>query len=159
MKGIYEKRETVRIAIDLSLDTNVYASGDVLADTQAVANVTTQPGGVVELISALIVDKDDQKQGLELVFLEANYNLGTENSGPDLTDDEAEAIEGVVSFASANYFDLGGVSVCSFGQPALGYFMKCASGSTTLYMGAISRGTGTYSATGIQVVLFFAEVT
>lgn len=158
MKEIYTKRKVARVTVDLTLDTDAYASGDVLADTQAVAGVTTQAGGEVELVSAIIVDKSDQSQGLDLVFQSANNSLGTENSGPDLTDAEAEDIQGIVTFAAANYADLGGVAVASFGSIALGLFMKLASGSTTLYMGAISRGTGTYAADGIHVILFFAEV-
>lgn len=143
-------------SVTLTLDTAQYASGDVLADTQTITTAFDESGGVCELVSVVVVDKDDQKQGLELVFLNAANSLGTENGTPDITDAEAETVLAIVPIASTDYEDLGGVSIVNLPRSSLGYVMRAAA-TTSLYMGAISKGTGTYTASGIVVILSLAQ--
>lgn len=140
------------IDVTLSLNTSgAYASGDVLADTQAVTNAVRINGGQARLDSIMVIDEDDQGQAFDLVFLSANNSLGTENSAVSISDASARDILGFVSVAAEDFIDLGGVKVASLKN--VGLMVEAVSGSRIIYVAAISRGTGTYSASGVRLRL------
>ena len=93
--------------LTFSLDTVAYADGDVLADTQSISNVFLTSGGTRTLQSVIVWDEDDQGQGFDLIFLDANNSLGTENSAPNISDANGRAIIGRVAISSADYYDMG----------------------------------------------------
>jgi hypothetical protein len=142
---------TMLAAVALSLDTAAYADGDVLADTQAFTSVARAADVGFVLQSVVLLDKDDQGMGVDLFFLSANNSLGTENAAPSISDANAEAIQGWVGIGSADWYDLGGARVAQ--RNNINLPLVPASGTTTLYVAAISRGTGTYTASGITVRL------
>lgn len=134
--------------VSLSLDTNAYASGDVLAATQEIASALRLSGGSGLLHSIMVLDKDDQAQALDLVFLNANGSIGTENSAVSVTDAVADTILGIVEVAAGDYVDLVNSQLAV--KTNVGIVLKVASG-TSLYVAAISRGTGTYTASGVTL--------
>lgn len=139
------------LSITLSLDTSIYASGDVLADTQAIAGAVRTDGGSAILRSLSLVDKDDNAAaGIDLVFLGSNVSLGTENAAPSISDANADSVLGIVSVASGDFIDLGGVKVATV--KSIGLQLTPASG-TTVYVAAITRGTPTQTASGIVLNL------
>jgi hypothetical protein len=138
--------------VTLSLDTSAYADGDVLADTQSAGTVFLNSGGGRTLMSVVVLDEDDQGQGLDLIFLDANNALGTENSAPSISDANARSIIGRVPISSAEFYDLGGCRIAS--RTGINLPMQ-GNGGSTLYVAAISRGTGTYTASGVRLKLGF----
>ncbi|TXH52449.1 MAG: hypothetical protein E6Q97_16000 [Desulfurellales bacterium] len=141
------------VELTFSLDTSQYASADLLADTQALAGVSQSAGQPVKLQSITIVDEDDQKQALNVVFLDTNTSLGTENSAPNISDANARRILGHVAFAAGDYLDCGGVSVATIRN--LNLVLKPASDATGLYVALVSAGTGTYTASGLSAKFGF----
>jgi len=140
------------IEITLSLDTGgAYADGDVLAATQEIANAVRVNAGTGILHSIIVLDKDDQAQALDLVFLQTNVGIGTENSAVSVTDSNTEEILGVVEVGSNDYVDLVASQIVT--KSNVGIVLEAAAGSTSLYVAAISRGTGTYTASGITLKL------
>lgn len=137
------------VDLTFSLDTSgAYSAGDVLADTQELASAVRVNAGTALLQSVVLFDEDDQGQALDLVFFDANVSLGTENGAVSITDANARNILGIVSIASGDWKDLGGVRVAT--KSAVGLLVKGATGSTSIYVGAVSQGTGTYTASGIR---------
>ena len=134
------------IDLTLSLDTDAYADGDVLAEAQelasAVRGATTT--GVIQSIH--VVDQDDQAQAFDIVISDATITLGTENSAVSISDADAAKILGIIEVTQADYFDL--VNSQAATKRNLGVIIQPASG-TSVYISAVSRGTGTYSASGI----------
>lgn len=137
--------------VTLSLDTNAYAAGDVLAATQSVTSAFAVDGGIALLQTLHVLDEDDQAAGFDLIFFDANVALGTENSAPDITDANARNIIGMVSVSAGDYIDIGGSRIAT--KTGLGLQMKAASDTTTLYVAAITRGTPTHSASGLRLKL------
>lgn len=139
--------------VTLSLDTNAYADGDVLADTQALANAVRVAGGRAHLQSVVVIDESDQKQGFDLIFLDADNSLGSENSAPSIGDANAGTIIGRVQIGAGDYYDLGGVSIANVN--GIGLMLKAATATTSIWVAAISRGSGTYGAAAIKLKLAF----
>lgn len=143
------------IDLTLSLDTSIYASGDVLADTQELANAVPTLGGHAEIRSIIANDKDDQGQAMDIVFLRSNVSIGTENAAVSVSDTNADEILGVISIASGDWVDLGGCRVATKGN--LGFVVTAAAASQSIYVAAISRGTGTYTASGVTLHIGMAS--
>jgi len=141
------------VTITCSLDTSAYADGDVLFDTQEVALAARVNGGTTILQNVVITDISDQGQALDLIFFNANTSLGTENSAPDIDDTEVLTVIGRISVSSSDYYDLGANRVACVRN--LGLLMEAGGGTTSLYVAGVSRGTGTYSASGIQIQFGF----
>lgn len=135
--------------VTLSLDTNAYASGDLLADTQSLdANAFIANGGKLLVQNIHIIDLDDNGGALDIVLLRSNTSLGTENNAVSIIGDNAAEIILVKPIYTTDYIDIGNfkwaaVQVCEV--------IKADASSTALYIGAISRDTMTYSAAGLVV--------
>jgi hypothetical protein len=140
--------------LTLSVDTSIYADGDVLADTQELASVFEVAGCVRTLQSVQVLDEDDQGIALDLVFLDSNQSIGTENGAPNISDANARKIIGRVSIATGDFIDLGGARVAT--KNLVGQMLKAAASDTSLYVAAITRGgTPTYTASGLKLKLGF----
>ena len=143
------------IDVTLTLDTSAYASGDVLAATQTVADAFKVNGGRCVLDSLTVIDQDDQKVALTIYVLAANVAMGTENGAPSITDANALNIQAVIPVATTDYLDLGGVAVANI---AVGKVVKAASGTRNLYVAAVNgAGTPTYTASGMKVAFKFLQ--
>lgn len=136
--------------ITLTLDTGgAYASGDVLADTQEITTAMRVNAGTGVLHSLIILDKDDQAQAMDVVFFKTNVSLGTENSAVSISDADADEILGIVEVVAGDYVDLVNSQLVTVTD--VGIVVVADSAATSLWVGVISRGTGTYTASGITI--------
>ena len=146
------------IQVTLSLDTNAYASGDLLADAQVITSASLASGQPVELVSILVVDEDDQGTAIDIYITSDSSSWGTENSTPSISDAVARSIQAYIPIAAGDFKDLGGVRVA---QPrvAQNIGVICEpSGSANLYIAALcASGTPTYTASGVRVNLGFRQ--
>lgn len=124
-----------------------YAAGDTLTDALELPGAGADGGRITVLDTVVLNDKDDQKQALDLVFLNANQTLGTKNDACAISDANADKIVGMVHVATTDYVDLGGASVVCLKN--IGLEMKTATGETSLWVAGVSQGTGTYTANGL----------
>ena len=139
------------LEVTLSLDTSAYADGDVMADTQTVTSAFRVAAGRAILQSVTVIDEDDVGQTFDIIFLDTSNSLGTENAAPNISDANARTILGRVRVESSEYIDLGGVKIAN--KNGVGLFLKGAAASTSLYVGTIIRGAGTYTASGVRLRL------
>jgi len=141
------------IDLTLSLDTDAYADGDVLAAAQELALAVRASGSTGVIQSIVVIDQDDQAQALDIVISDSTITLGTENSAVSISDADAAKILGIVEVSTSDYVNLVNSQLAT--KTNLGIVIMPDSAS--LYISAISRGTGTYSASGI--VLRFGILT
>lgn len=143
------------ISVTLTLDTSAYASGDLLADAQAIASASLGTGTQVELVSLTVIDEDDQGAAFDVYVTSSSSSWGTENSAPSISDTVARSIQAIVSVGTSDYKDLGGVKVACF--KAIGAICE-TSGSTSLYVAVVNgSGTPTYTASGVKLVFGFKQ--
>lgn len=134
------------------MDTNAYASGDVLFDATDVPNISTVDGKEAWLNSVVVIDTDDQKAAFDLFFLSSNVSVGTANAAPSISDANAAYVLGRVSIATTDYYDLGGVSVAEI--KGIQTMLKAADGLKSCYVAAVNgSGTPTYTASGLKLRL------
>ncbi len=135
------------------LDTNAYASGDVLAVPLEIENVFKADGGERALHSVVVLDEDDQGAALDLVFFNASAALGTINAAVSISDADARKIIGVVNVEATDYTDLVNSQVAM--KTGLGIVLKAGASTKSLWVGAITRGAPTHTASGIKIKLGF----
>jgi hypothetical protein len=144
------KDEIKYVDVTLTLDTSAYGSGDLIADTQEVTAAFKANDALGVLHSVIVVDEDDVKAAIDLVFLSSNVSLGTENAAPSVTDANARNILGIVRVAAADYVDLGGVAIAT--KSAIGLAVKAGSGVDDMWVGVVSNAsTPTYTASGLRL--------
>jgi hypothetical protein len=136
--------------LTLTTDDSSHSANDVLAATQALAGAARVAGGTGVIQTIVVQDLSDQGVAMDLVFLDANVGIGTENAAVSVADSDAVAILGTVNIATTDYCDLINSQVATVRNVGLEF--KCAAASTSLYVAAITRGgTPTYAATGLRL--------
>lgn len=135
------------VDVTFTLDTAAYANGDVLADTQEVRNALLRNAGIGEMAWLTLIDLDDQTAGdLDVVFLTENVSLGTENDPVSISDIDATKIISIFSVLSSRWVDVGGAKVATLAPRLL---IRAGPGTTSIYMGLITRSARTHTANGI----------
>lgn len=145
-------RDAVTITEPFSLNAgNIYAIADVLADTQTIPGALRSTGGYSLLVSLGVLDKDNTGMALQVVLLSSDISLGTENSPITLSGVDTQSVLGVVDVYASDWRSL---TNCKFANPI---FQPVMVHSTTsdIYVGLVSNGTGTYTASGIQITFGF----
>lgn len=144
------------IDVTLVLDTNIYADGDVMVVPQEIANAVRANGKRCILHSLTICDKDDQGVAFDLYFAGVTWAWGAAINAPIAIDDtNAALLVTRIPVAAADYYDLGGNRLVVKGPSDQGMssIIEAAAASRSIFVGAVSRGAGTYSASGITLKL------
>lgn len=149
-----------RMEVVLSLDTNIYASGDVLAATQEIPEAMLTNGGVGMPLAVRILDEDDQGADFDILFLKSNQDIGTENAAFAISDAEAREILGWIDVAGADMTDWGGYQDVTYTPQNTSNwhvgFVQAAGDSRSIFIAAIARGTPTHTASGIRIYIDLA---
>jgi hypothetical protein len=134
------------------LNADAYDAGDVLVDTQEMANALRIANGTGVLQSLTLLDKADQAAAATtVVILRANHSLGTEDSAPDITDTELEDLVAVIALATTDWTDFGGAKIAFLRN--LGIPVQAADDTASLYVGLITAGTPTQITNGLILTL------
>lgn len=132
--------------VTFSLDTNIYASGDVLAATQVVSEVSRMKDLACVLSGITLIDEDAQGVELDVVVFSADVVLGTENAAVSITDANSRQILGIINVPE--WIDLGAAKVATVLNVNLP--IKPADGTQNVYAALITRGTPTHTASGLR---------
>lgn len=137
-----------------TLDTSIYASGDLLADPVELVGVFRNGGGRAIIDSIVLIDEDDQGAALNCVFTTASTTFGTLNSAPNISDANLRNVVGHVAFATTDYVDGGGTKIGT--RSNINLLVEGASGATSLYVALVNAtGTPTYTAAGVRIKVGF----
>ena len=138
----------VVLSLTPTLDTTTYADNETLFSTSLLAAATRTSGGRAYVQNLIVLDEDDQGVGLDVLFLSTSTTIGATNSAVAITDTNARNIIGRVSITTSDYYDLGGSKVAVV---PVGGLMLQASGTTAIWAAGVSRGAGTYTASGLKL--------
>lgn len=145
------------IAIVPVCDTSAYGSGDLIADTTAIAGAVRVSAGRAILQSLTIIDADAQGVAFSVYLMNTSTSFGTINNAPNISDANiAAGLLGRVDVATTDYTTLSGTKVACLRN--LGVCLEAAAASTTLYFAIVnSTGTPTFTASGLKLIFGFLQ--
>lgn len=140
------------------VDTAIYASGDVMFIAQELSGVMNDTGGTANLISAVVLDKDNEKVTFDLLFFDSNpaNTLGAINAAYALNDADFAKLMGRISVLNADYIS-SGTNSAEATYKNIQLLLKSAARSKSLWLvGVIRAGTPTFTAaTDVKIQLGF----
>ncbi len=138
------------VTVTLSAHTDANAVLDVIAAPQEITQFFRVPGGAVEVVSFNVLDKDDQGQNLDILFLNATGSIGAESAAFAPTDAVLETIIGCIP--ATNWIDATNSQLAVHANYR--QIMKATAAEDSVWVAAVCReGTPTYSAAGLIVQL------
>lgn len=158
--------QTFTVTVTPTMDTSIYAAGDLWFDCAEIQMPGNARHGSWWLTDIQVIDKDDQAlQSFDLFFTDTTVDFGTLNSAPSITDANALFIQGRVRLDGTATppagIDLGGSKLYSksSGDPPLPLAVRShADTPTKLYVaGMIVSGTPTNTASGVVIRLTFSH--
>ena len=130
---------------------NTYADNDAIGTITKLENVCGAATGFFGLQSVVIQDLSNQKSKLELIFFDIMpASTFTDDGAFTLTDSDIDNVVGTVIINSGDYQSYAASAVATVGN--IGLEMQAASGAD-LWMGVISRGTPTYVASELSLIV------
>jgi len=140
------------VQVTVTLDTSIYASGDLLFDATAITGASLSSGGQCELVSVSVLDEDDQGTAIDLYVTNLSTTWGSLNAAVNISDAVGRGIQAYIPIAAADFKDLGG---CRVAQPRIAQNVGViceTSGGTSLYVaGVCASGTPTYTSAGVRI--------
>jgi len=161
LQRIHGAVEARTLAVPEAEHAVVFGAGeqiDLLAAPQEVTGFFLENGGQALVIGLQLLDEDDQKQDVDILFFQSAVDAGTENSAYAITDAEARELMGWVDIAAADYTDWGAWSTATVKNTDTGFkvpgLLEAGAATTSVWVAAICRsGTPTYTASGIRLKL------
>jgi hypothetical protein len=148
--------DRIRARVEPVLDTSSYGNGDILFVPTLVTGATPFVSGRGIVRSIIIRDKDDQKDApMYLYFFRKQVTLGVINEEPTIADDDADYITGIATVATADWLDLGGVSITKLDNQNI--HIEAVPGTTSIYVaGVLGSGVGSpeHTVDGMTVTLW-----
>jgi len=142
----------VVVSVTPTLDTSIYASGDSLHTTVlSFANAVRVTGGSGYVDKLVVVDKDLQSIAGELWLFSASVTPAAANAAHSISDADAALCVGVIPFGPYYASALNSVSVSKDIR------LPFTVAATTLFGILVTRGTPTYTASGLVVSLQIAQ--
>lgn len=134
------------VSVYPSVDTAIYASGDVLFIATEVTNFFRTAGGRALIHSITVLDVDEEAVAFDIIFCDTTQNFGALNAVAALADPAASNMPtlGHVVITAGDYIDIGGQRLVTL--TSLGLTVQAAAASTSLFINGIVRATPTYTA-------------
>jgi hypothetical protein len=135
-----DRQNSIVFDVTASTDTAVYASGDLIADTQQLDAFFNKTDGRGVINSITIIDEEAQAVKFYILFHSASTSMGSENSAANISDANASAaIQGIVTVETTDWITISGTSVACIKN--IGLPVKAVSGTDDLYF-SIVNATG-----------------
>ncbi len=139
--------EATVVDVVLSMNAAANHANDVLADTQEIASAMRVDGGTGVLHSIVVQDDDDNGGAIDIVILDTNTTIGTENAAVSMADNDD--ILGTVSVAASDFVDM--INSQHATMSNVGIVVKSLAASKSLYVAVIMRDAGTVTASGMTL--------
>jgi hypothetical protein len=142
-----------RITASPTVDTNIYAAGDLVGGLLTFGLDAFRPAGGAFLRQALLYDLAKQDVDLDLLLLSASITPGTDNAAFDLADADMTKVRGLVNLTTfAGFNDSGILHATGLSVPIT---LDLTQATLAVYAVLISRGTPTYGASDLTLALTF----
>lgn len=150
---MYLPLEIAALPITPVLDTNAYATGDLLFDRVKVQSAVLNGKGFSYLRSALTLDSANQKSAYDLLFFNKDPgSLGALNSAVQLSAVQLALVAGILSVATADYTTIQ-ANTNAIGQTkAADLPLSAIATSKDLWVAGVVRGTPTFLVASLTII-------
>ena len=139
-----------------------YSSGDSVGVCSAVPNLVDVSGGACKLESLAVIDKSNQKLGVDVYFFDsAPGTIVAANAAFDIPVASGPKFLGKVVVAAGKYETVGASNLAVAQLLAADLnpiILKAAAGTKTIYCTVVSRGTPTYGAAAVSIQIGVSDV-
>lgn len=138
-----------------TIDTVIYAAGDVLFTTVLLSGIARANDLRAILSSLTIVDKAKQNAAITLLFYQTNVTSAALNAANAMSDADQLSLMGTVDIAAADWKTWANNStLCYAGPKSPGLLLEAVSGGTGVYVvGIVGTGSTPTYATPSDLVL------
>lgn len=145
-----------RIQVDVTLDTNAYASGDAMHTGIIKLANALQYNGSGQIIGICLTDLDKKNTDFGIIFAKSNLpnTTITANAALDIADGDLKDLLGHVKIVAADYQSL---SDNSMATKECMIAVDCGEGVRDLYCVLISNDTDTFITAGAFKLSVFVE--
>lgn len=145
-------RTTVLTVTPVLAVAGAYAVNDLVGTKNTLADAVRASAGKGIIQSVVLADKAKQDARLDIIFFNADPSGSTltDNGAATLVDADLLKVVGVVTILPTDYCDLADNSVASRCGIGLAF---AAAGGDNLYAVLVSRGTPTYAAGDLQLLV------
>lgn len=141
------------IDVTLVCSTAAASAGDVVAITAEIPNFFKDNGSKAFITGVILYDEDDQGLDLDILLMNAATDVGTLGAANAITDAEGETIIAWFDINAADYKDWGDFRTATLKPSDTGFYVPgwIYTGSTSLWIAAITRGAPTYTVSGVKL--------
>ena len=126
--------------IDISIATDADASGELLVTTTEIPNAVSVPGGSTILQSAMLMSNKVLTDAVDIFITSDSTSMGSIGDTVSTLSIANTVMDGTCGFFSiTNLFDAGAVAIGC--KNNIGMVCKADSGSTSLYVWMIAKGS------------------
>ncbi|WP_291813941.1 hypothetical protein [Limnobacter sp.] len=142
------------IDVTLTHPASTFASGDVIAATQAIVlGPTTRPArGTINNVIA--IDCNSTGKRFDIVFLDGNVSIGSEDTTASISVSDSTKVLSVVD-SGVSWVNLGNANVAQVSPFAP---IPYNSDNSTIYIGAIARESTTHAYADYLKLRFFISI-
>ena len=143
--------------IDISISVDADAAGELLGDTTEIANAVSVPGGSAILQSAVLISSKVLTDQVDIVITSDSTSIGTIGATLSGVSTTTSAVaDGISGFFSIT--NLSGIGVVAMGDKKnIGMVCKAASGTTSLYVWLVARGSTDWDVDSVVLRLGFIK--
>lgn len=144
--------DLVTISITPTLDTSIYASGDVLFVPNKLSSATLETKSGSYLRSVLTLDQADQKAAIDLLFFNQDPgSIGAANAALNMSNAQLAMLVGILSIATGDYAQMKAATNAAAITKAVDLPLIAMQASKDIWVAGVSRGTPTYAASDLTL--------
>lgn len=145
MGAIARSGELITIDVTPTIDTNIYAAGDLVGGKLELPNAVAQAGGGGIVRSVALADQAKQSDAIDVLFFDADPSgtTFTNNAALDIADADLPKLIGFQQITS--YAELSDNSI-GRGEADRPLPFVLGAGATSLYAALVARATPTFAA-------------
>lgn len=142
------------ISVTPTIDTGIYAAGDLLFDVTAIAAAVLAQGDGCLVDSLTVIDKDGQAAPIDVYVSQGNASMGTINAAPSISAASFAAnLPRLLCQVLAGDYTTVKAGLKQATKPGLALEVKAGAATTGIYLSAVVQGTPTYTNAANLVLL------
>lgn len=138
-------RDVITLSITPTIDTGIYAAGDVLFASNKLISATMNTGAASRLANVIVLDSDNEKAAIDLLFFDQDPgSVGSINAALNLSAAQLAMLVGIQNIATGDYTTLK-AATNAIGIKSTNLMLQSKKAFKDLWVVGVAQGTPTYT--------------